>query len=79
MAKNRTYVVSMSGDRPVHDVEKDLTREGFIIDQVLDAIGSITGSADPAIVKRLRAVPGVSDVQEPPAVDIGKPDDSETW
>jgi hypothetical protein len=79
MAKNKNFVVSVSGDRSVHDIEKDLGREGFVVDQVLDAIGSITGSADPAIVKRLRAIPGVADVQEPPVIDIGKPGDPETW
>jgi hypothetical protein len=79
MAERQKLVVSMSGDRPIQEVEKDLAGAGFVVDDVLDAIGSITGSAEPAVVKRLRAIPGVADVEAPPVSDVGKPDDPETW
>ena len=46
-SKNDTQplIVTCSGDRPVHEVVKDLKDAGFQVSQVLDAIGSVTGSA----------------------------------
>jgi hypothetical protein len=79
MAQAKKYIVSLSGDRSVHDVEQELTQQGFKVDEVLDAVGSIKGSADPAIVKRLRTLPGVADVEEDSIIDIGKPGDPKTW
>jgi hypothetical protein len=75
MAKRKKWVVTTSGDRPISDVEKDLSGSGFSVDHVLEAIGSITGSGDDKVAKRLREIPGVADVsEEPPPINIGPPD-----
>jgi hypothetical protein len=71
--KKQPMVITVSGDRSIHDVAADLRKAGFIVKQVLDAIGSITGSAEPDIVEQLRNIPGVADVSADFPVDIGPP------
>ena len=67
-------VVTLSGDRPVHEVASDLRAAGLEVEHVLDAIGSVTGSSPSRNMKRLRAVRGVADVSaEHPPFDIGPP------
>ena len=79
MAKSKTWIVTTSGDRPTKDVAKDLKAKGFVVDQVLDEIGAITGTADDTVASKLRAIDGVADVSPEGAVDIGPPDAPETW
>lgn len=67
-------VITVSGNRPIHEVADDLKAAGLDVDQVLEFIGSVTGSALPKNMKRLRAVPGVIDVSADHPVDIGPPD-----
>jgi hypothetical protein len=78
MAKKKAkkdLVVTASGDRSLSDVKKSLTDAGFIVDQVLNEIGCITGAASEDDVAKLRAIPGVADVSpSPPPIDIGPPD-----
>ena len=66
-------VITVSGDRPIHEVANDLRAAGFDVDQVLESIGSVTGSAHPKNAKRLRSVPGVLDVSPDHPADIGPP------
>jgi hypothetical protein len=66
-------VVTLSGDRPIQDVAADLRAAGLDVDQVLEAIGSVTGSSLPSNMKRLRRIRGVADVSLDHPVDIGPP------
>lgn len=79
MAETKKWVVTTSGDRSLSDVKKELTEAGFAIDQVLDEIGVITGSAGDDDAERLRSVPGVTDVSPDSPIDIGPPDEPVTW
>jgi len=80
MSKSKKWIVTTSGDRPLSAIQKDLAETGFTVDQVLDQIGCITGSASDAIAERLRMIPGVDDVSpEPPSINIGPPDAPITW
>ncbi len=74
MARNTGWIVTTSDDRPIAEIAKDLSRAGFNVGHVLGEVGSITGSADPAIVGKLRAIPGVADVSPETGIDIGPPD-----
>jgi len=71
--KKQRLVVTISGDRPIHEVAKDLKAAGLEVDQVLESIGSVTGSAHPDTSKRLKRIPGVADVSPDHPVDIGPP------
>lgn len=75
MPENKKWVITTSGDRPLKEVTKRLVEKGFAVDQVLDAIGCITGAATEEVAEKARAVPGVADVSpEPPTIYIGPPD-----
>jgi hypothetical protein len=77
MAKKNTkhaLIVTVSGERGIHDVARDLKAAGLAVDQVMEAVGVVTGSADPASKAKLRKVRGVSDVSADHPVDIGPPD-----
>jgi hypothetical protein len=78
MAQKR-WIVTTSGDRPVADVKRDLTEAGFSVTDVMDAIGCIGGSASDDVIRRIRSLPGVTDVSPDAAIDVGPPDDPETW
>lgn len=79
MASKTRWVVTTSGDRSLSDVKKELSTAGFAVDQVLDEIGCITGTASDDVANMLRAIPGVADVSPETPIDIGPPDAPETW
>jgi hypothetical protein len=66
--------VTLSGDRADHDVARDLAAAGMAVEQVLEATGIVTGSADPNNAAKLRKMRGVADVSPDHPVDIGPPD-----
>jgi hypothetical protein len=69
----KDLVVTVSADRGIHEVARDLKATGFKVNQVLDAIGVVTGSAHSKSVAKLRKVRGVMDVSADHPVDIGPP------
>lgn len=71
--KKQALVVTLSGERPPHEVARDLKAAGLEVGQVLETIGTVTGSADPKAAAKLRKVRGVADVSEDHAIDIGPP------
>ena len=79
MGEKKGWIVTMSGDRAISEVKKDLEHAGFAVANVLEEIGSITGAAGDDIATKVRAIPGVADVSPDAPVDIGPPGSSETW
>jgi hypothetical protein len=75
MAKKskQRLVVTVSPGRPIHEVTHDLKAAGFQVNEVLDAIGVVTGSAHADHLSKLKAVRGVADVSPDHEVDIGPP------
>ena len=71
--KKQRLVITISGERPIHDVANDLRTAGLEVDQVLESAGSVTGSAHPDTAERLRSIPGVADVSPDHPIDIGPP------
>jgi hypothetical protein len=72
-AANQPLVITLTGDRPIHEVAGDLKAAGLAVDQVLTSTGIVTGSAHPDAATRLRNVRGVADVSPDHPVDIGPP------
>jgi hypothetical protein len=71
------WVVTTSGNRALGDVQKDLEKRGFVVEEVLDAIGLFIGNAKADVIADVRTVAGVADVsREPPPISIGPPDES---
>jgi hypothetical protein len=71
--ESQAVVVTVSGDRHIHEVARDLKASGLESPQVLDAIGIVTGSAAPTSIAKLKKVRGVQDVSEDHPVSIGPP------
>ena len=78
MDASSRWVITTSGDRPISDVAVDVAAAGFAIDQVLEVIRIITGSATDGVAEAVRAVPGVADVSQDLPVDIDPPDPDAT-
>ena len=81
MGKNKKLIITTSGERSMKEIRKDVTDKGFYVDQVFDAIGSISGKVDDEkVIDKIKKVKGVTDVSpQHPDIDIGRPGDSETW
>ena len=79
MAKEKKVIITTGGDRPIQDVARDLADAGLKVGQVLEEIGSITGSAEDDAVSKLRKVRGVKDVSLDISVNVGPPGSQETW
>ncbi|HLG57914.1 MAG TPA: hypothetical protein VI485_21390 [Vicinamibacterales bacterium] len=79
MPDAKNWIVTTSEDRPLSEITSDLKKAGFVVGEVLDAIGSITGTADDHAVKQVRSIPGVVDVSPDAPIDIGPPGSKDTW
>lgn len=73
-AGGTAMVVTVSGERPIQEVARDLRAQGFKVGHVLDAIGSVTGSAHSKTKSKLKSIRGVADVSDDHPIDIGPPD-----
>ena len=67
-------IVTLSGEREIRDVVRDLRAAGVEVDHVLEETGIVTGTADSETHARLRTIEGVADVSVDHPVDIGPPD-----
>jgi len=72
--QHQAVVVTLSGDRDIREVARDLKAVGLAAAQSLDAIGIVTGSTDPSKIAKLKKVRGVQDVSLDYPVDIAPPD-----
>ncbi len=79
MAKKQKWVVTSSGGRPLKQLSEDLAKLGFQVDNTMDEIGVIAGTADDAVAGKIRGIQGVADVSPDHDVDIGPPDSDKTW
>jgi hypothetical protein len=79
MAKEKKLIVTTGGDRPIKEVAKELADAGLKDVQVLEEVGSITGSAEEEAVPKLRKVRGIVDVEQDVPVDVGPPGSKDTW
>ncbi|MBP5981171.1 MAG: hypothetical protein KA748_13315 [Halomonas sp.] len=73
------WIITISEDQSINEIASRLSDEGLSVRDVLEEIGCITGSADDVTAERLRKVNGVVDIAPDMQLDIGPPDDDETW
>ncbi len=71
--KKQPMVITTSGKRPTHEVARDLKAAGFDVEQILEGINVVTGSAQAGTEKQLGKVKDVIDVSVDHPVDIGPP------
>lgn len=79
MAGEERWIVTLNPDRPHDVVQAGLAATGFKVDELLEAIGVVVGRADDHVVRKVRVLDGVEDVSRELAVDVGPPDEPETW
>lgn len=79
MAKSTNWIVVTDQERPIEAIAKELAAAGFSIRDVLEEVGSITGSAESKLVQRLRKVKGVAEISPDTQIDLGPPDADVTW
>ncbi len=80
MAAEKKWIITLSGERPVNTVKKEMTASGFKSEQVLKDIGCIIGVANDAVIRKIRKIPGISDISEDRGeFNIGPPDSPVTW
>jgi hypothetical protein len=80
MAAKKKWVITISGERSISAVKKDITAQGFDVAEVLKEIGSITGTATDSAAKKIRSIPGIADLSEDPGeFSIGNPESPVTW
>ncbi|QOI99255.1 MAG: hypothetical protein HRU70_01620 [Phycisphaeraceae bacterium] len=77
--KKSGWIVTLSGEVAANVVAQKLADEGFDVKDVLDEIGSVTGSATPDAVKRLRKIKGVADIAPDAPIQLDPPDHGPTW
>lgn len=58
----------------VHDVTEELKAAGLKVDQVMEKLGTITGSAAPSTVAALKRVKGVAGIEESLTARIAPPE-----
>lgn len=75
----KKWIVTLSGERPVAEVRKELEKGGLKVDQAMEEIGVISGSCPAESAAGLRTVKGVADVSPDHAIDIGPPGSPDTW
>lgn len=75
----RRWIVTLAGDESPTQMAERLRARGFVVDQVLEAVGVITGQAAASTVEQLRALPGLQSIE--PEQQIQLPDSSAdlTW
>jgi hypothetical protein len=79
MADQQRWIVTLSKDHSWNDVERELKSTGFEIDEALKEIGVIVGRGAKGAAARIRAIPGVTDVERETPIDIGPPGSGPTW
>ena len=73
MPDKSTWIITVTGERPVAEVVASLRKAGLVDAAVLGEIGVITGQCTKAHAAAMRKVAGVADVSPDTPVDIGPP------
>jgi len=79
MSKRQRWIVTTDPQHAAGDIARELEQKGFSVDAVLAEIGSITGTATPAVARSITGIDGVVDVARDAGIDIGPPGADETW
>ena len=66
-------VITVKSGHDIHAVATQLAQAGLQVQDTLEAIGSITGSAQDKDIARLKSVPGVADVSESAPIQLNPP------
>lgn len=68
-----TWVVTLSGDRPIQAVADELKAAGLEVRDVLEFVGTVVGYGSTEVAAKARAISGVADVSPDHEVHVGPP------
>jgi hypothetical protein len=74
MRRHVTVTVAGSHAGALEDVAEALRAAGLEVEQVLGALGVITGSAEESALASIEALPGVASVEEQTTFQLAPPD-----
>jgi hypothetical protein len=75
----KRWIITVSGERKLADITKDLQTAGFIVEHVYENVGSIAGTGSEDTAKRLQSIQGIAAVSPDQSIDVGPPDATGTW
>ncbi len=79
MSERQRWVVTTSPERPIEEVARELADHGFMVGDILDAIGCITGAAERGTIDALLAIEGVDAIEPDVDVDLPPGEEGPTW
>ena len=75
----RRWIVTLSANESPAQMAERLRARGFVVDQVLEAVGVITGQAGASTVEHLKALPGLQSIEPDQPIQLPDPGAGPTW
>jgi hypothetical protein len=73
------WIVTLAGDESPAQMAERLRARGFAVEQVLEAVGVITGQASASTAEALKAMPGLQSIEPDQAIQLPDPESGTTW
>jgi hypothetical protein len=75
----RRWIVTLAGDESPEQIAEHLRAKGFVVEQVLGAVGVITGQASDSTVEKLKVLPGLQSIEPDQPIQLPDPSSGITW
>ncbi|MEB3316871.1 MAG: hypothetical protein VKO39_01830 [Cyanobacteriota bacterium] len=75
----RRWIVTLAANESPAQMAERLRARGFVVDQVLEPLGVITGQAGASTVEHLKALPGLLSIEPDQPIQLPDPGDGLTW
>lgn len=73
------WIVTLAGGESPAQVAERLRAKGFEVEQVLEAVGVITGQASASTAEALKAMPGLQSIEPDQPIQLPDPESGVTW
>lgn len=75
----RRWIVTLAANESPAQMAERLRARGFVVDQVLEAVGVITGQAGASTVEHLKALPGLQSIEPDQPIQLPDHGAGLTW
>ena len=73
------WIVTLDHNASPAQVAQQLRAGGFVVEQVLDAVGVITGQATAETAEALRSLRGLQSIEQDQSIQVPPPGTEPTW